>query len=413
MIAPTGMGDARTLPRKVLLGVTGGIAAYKVPLLVRALVKAGADVQVLMTSAAHDFVSPLVLSTLSGKPALTELVDRNDGTAVWNDHVHLARWADVLLIAPATAHTLGKMAHGLCDNLLLACWLSAECPVYIAPAMDLEMYRDPSVAGNIAALKKRGVRMIGPETGELASGLSGEGRMTEPDEIVAALVAGLKSGSALAGKRLLINAGPTQEAIDPVRYIGNRSSGKMGFALALEAATRGALVELVAGPVTLKAEHPGIHRTDVVSAAEMAEACKKLFTAADLAILSAAVADWRPATVAGKKLKKKAGMEALALEGTEDILAWMGANKRKGQRLVGFALETNDGEAHAREKLKRKKLDLIVLNTLGEPGVGFGHDTNQVTLIDKGTAARHLPLMSKADVARAVLDRCETLLSNA
>ncbi|MBK9421526.1 MAG: bifunctional phosphopantothenoylcysteine decarboxylase/phosphopantothenate--cysteine ligase CoaBC [Flavobacteriales bacterium] len=407
------MGDARTLPRRVLLGIAGGIAAYKTPMLVRALVKAGAEVQVLMTPSAHEFVSPLVLSTLSHRPALTELVDRQDGTERWNDHVRLARWADVMLIAPATAHTLAKMAHGLCDNLLLACWLSAECPVHIAPAMDLEMYRDPSVKANIATLKARGVRTIGPEIGELASGLNGEGRMTEPEDIVAALVAGLLHGSALAGKRLLINAGPTQEAIDPVRYIGNRSSGKMGFALAMEAAARGALVELVAGPVALAAEHPGIHRTDVVSAAEMAEVCKNLFPTCDMAILSAAVADWRPATIAGKKLKKNVGMNALALEPTEDILAWMGANKRNGQRLVGFALETDDGEKHAREKLQRKALDLIVLNTLGDPGVGFGHDTNRVTLIDKGTAAQHLPLMSKGEVARAVLDHCETLLNHA
>lgn len=397
----------------MLLGISGGIAAYKAPMLVRALVKAGAEVQVVMTPSAHDFVSPLVLSTLSHRPALTELVRRADGTTLWNDHVHLARWADVLVVAPATANTLAKMAHGLCDNLLLACWLSTDGPVHVAPAMDLEMYRTPSVQANLRMLKGQGVNLIGPETGELASGSIGEGRMTEPEDIVDALVAALMVASPLAGKRILINAGPTQEAIDPVRYIGNRSSGKMGFALAIEAAQRGALVELVSGPVALSVEHPGIHRTDVVSAAEMAAACKALFPTCELAILSAAVADWRPAQVAASKLKKNNPISTLGLEPTEDILAWMGAGKRDDQRVVGFALETDDGERHARGKLQRKHLDLIVLNTLGTPGAGFGYDTNQVTLIGKGTSDTHLPLMDKTEVARAILDRCETLFDHA
>lgn len=407
------MGEAITLPRKVLLGITGGIAAYKSPELVRALVKAGAEVQVVLTPSAKEFVSPLVLSTLSRRPALTDLSEVAGGAVTWNDHVHLARWADLMLVAPATANTLAKMAHGLCDNLLLACWLSAECPVHVAPAMDLGMYRDATVHANLEILKARGVKVIGPETGELASGLSGEGRMTEPADIVAALEAAVRGHSALAGKRVLINAGPTREAIDPVRYIGNRSSGKMGFALAMEAAARGALVQLVAGPVALRAEHPGITRTDVEDAAGMAAACKALFGACHLAVLSAAVADWRPAQAAARKLKKQQELPALQLEPTEDILAWMGAHKQTGQRLVGFALETNDGLEHARAKLDRKNLDLIVLNTLGAPGVGFGHDTNQVTLLGRDAMARELPLMTKAEVARAILDRCETMFNHA
>lgn len=397
----------RVFPRKVLLGVTGGIAAFKTPLLVRALVKAGAEVQVVMTRAAHDFVTPLTLSTVSGRPVLTELIS---GEGTWNDHVHLARWADVMLIAPATANTLGKMAHGLCDDLLLACYLSATCPVFAAPAMDLEMFRDAGTQTNLKTLRERGVRTIGPDSGELASGLSGEGRMTEPDAIVDALIGALLGGSKLAGKRILINAGPTQEAIDPVRYIGNRSTGKMGFALAEEAALRGASVELVAGPVSVKTDRPGITRTDVVSAAEMAVACKERFPKADIAILSAAVADWRPAQSANEKIKKSDNLVPLQLEPTEDILAWMGANKRAGQVLVGFALETTNERAHAEGKLERKKLDLIALNSLKDAGAGFGHDTNRVTLIGRDKNATELPLMSKADTARHILDHIERLL---
>ncbi len=407
------MSMDRVFPRKVLLGVTGGIAAFKAPLLVRSLVKAGAQVQVVMTRSAHDFVTPLSLSTVSGRPALTELVERNDPTAApfatWNDHVHLARWADVMLIAPATAHTMARMAQGLCDDLLLACYLSAECPVFVAPAMDLEMYRDASTQANLDLLRSRGVRTIGPESGELASGLSGEGRMTEPDDMVDALIAALLKPSKLAGKRILISAGPTHEAIDPVRYIGNRSTGKMGFALADEAAARGAHVQLVAGPVTLHTDRPGIERTDVVSAGEMAAACKLRFPHCDVAIMSAAVADWRPAQVSAEKLKKGTGLPTLALEPTEDILAWMGANKRPAQTLVGFALETTNEEDNAQGKLERKNLDLVVMNSLNTPGAGFGHDTNQVTLIGRDKNIARLPLRSKADVARAILDRLEEL----
>ena len=406
------MGADRVLPRKVLLGVTGGIAAYKTPLLVRALVKAGAEVQVVMTAAAHDFVSPLVLSTLSRRPVLTEMVDRGVGTATWNDHVHLARWADLMLIAPATANTLAKMAQGLCDDLLLACWLSAECPVFVAPAMDLEMFRNAATHRNLETLKSRGVRTIGPEEGELASGLIGEGRMTEPEAITVHLIDAVMGRSPLAGKRVLITAGPTHEAIDPVRFIGNRSSGKMGFALAEEAAARGAQVELITGPVELTTRHPRIHRTDVTSAAEMAEAAKEHFPDTTIAILSAAVADWRPTHVSDIKMKKQDQISALELEPTEDILAWMGGEKQ-AQLLVGFALETSNEVRNAEGKLEKKNLDLIVLNSLNDPGAGFGYDTNKVTLIDTNKNATEVPLSSKAEVAIAILDRIEKLLTHA
>ena len=397
----------RRLYRKVLLGVSGSIAAFKAAALVRELVKAGAEVQVVMTRSAHDFVTPLTLATLSGRPVLTELIS---GEGTWNDHVHLARWADVMLIAPLSANTLSKLAHGQCDNLLLACYLSATCPVYVAPAMDLEMFRDATTHSNLEMLKTRGVRQIGPESGELASGLSGEGRMSEPEAIVARLHADLVGRSKLNGKRILVSAGGTQEAIDPVRYIGNRSSGKMGFALAEEAAMRGATVQLVTGPTSIATRATGVQRTDVVSAAQMAEACKATASTSDVVIMSAAVADYRPANPATSKIKKKDSALSIDLEPTEDILAWMGEHKPKGQVLVGFALETDDAEAHAQGKLERKNLDLIVLNSLKDAGAGFGHDTNKVTLIGKGTKAEPLPLLSKTEVARAILDRIETLL---
>ncbi len=371
--------------------------------------KAGAEVQVVMTPAAHDFVTPLTLSTLSGRPVLTDLFVR-DGSGRWNDHVHLARWADALLVAPASANTLAKMAHGQCDNLLLACFLSATCPVFVAPAMDLEMWRDPATGHNLTLLKERGVRAIGPSHGELASGLVGEGRMTEPDELVHALQEALIGASPWAGRTVLVTAGPTQEPIDPVRYIGNRSSGRMGFAIAEEAARRGARVQLVTGPVQLTAAAAGIVRTDVGTAAEMAEACKAIAPQADVVVMSAAVADFRPAAPATRKVKKGEPLDTLALEPTEDILAWIGAHRRPGQLIVGFALETNDGVAHARGKLQRKGLDLVVMNTLEDAGAGFGHPTNRVTFIAPDTDPQPLPLMSKSDVARALLDRLEALL---
>ena len=397
------------LHRRVLLGVTGSIAAYKTAWLVRDLVKAGAEVQVVMTPAAHDFVTPLTLATLSKRPVLTDLFLRN-GSGSWNDHVSLGRWADVLVVAPASAHTLAKMAQGLCDNLLLATWLSATCPVYVAPAMDLEMFADPATAHNLDLLRQRGVHTIGPESGELASGLEGLGRMTEPMDIVHRLATDLMEGSPLAGKRILVTAGPTREAIDPVRYIGNRSSGRMGFAIAEEAAARGARVELVTGPVELTTNRPGIVRTDVESAADMAQACKERAPEADIVIMSAAVADHRPAAPAGSKIKKDEGHLELVLERTEDILAWIGKQRRPGQVIAGFALETEEGLESARGKLERKGLDLVVLNSLQDEGAGFGHATNKVTLVTRDKDPERLPLLPKAEVARRILDAIERRL---
>ena len=397
------------LHRRVLLGVTGSIAAYKTAWLVRDLVKAGAEVQVVMTPAAHDFVTPLTLATLSKRPVLTDLFLR-DGSGSWNDHVSLGRWADVLVVAPASAHTLAKMAQGLCDNLLLATWLSATCPVYVAPAMDLEMFADPATAHNLDLLRQRGVHTIGPESGELASGLEGAGRMTEPMDIVHRLATDLMEGSPLAGKRILVTAGPTREAIDPVRYIGNRSSGRMGFAIAEEAAARGARVELVTGPVELTTNRPGIVRTDVESAADMAQACKERAPEADIVIMSAAVADHRPAAPAGSKIKKDEGHLELVLERTEDILAWIGKQRRPGQVIAGFALETEEGLESARGKLERKGLDLVVLNSLQDEGAGFGHATNKVTLVTRDKDPERLPLLPKAEVARRILDAIERRL---
>ena len=397
------------LNRKVLLGVTGGIAAYKCAQLVRLLVKAGCDVQVMMTPGAHDFITPLTLSTLSKRPVLTDLFVQ-DGSGTWNDHVHLARWADVMVIAPATANTLGKMANGLCDNLLLACFLSTECPVLVAPAMDLEMWADPSVQANMRTLRERDLHVVGPESGELASGLTGEGRMSEPERILEEITTIVAGKSKLSGKTMLVSAGPTQEAIDPVRFIGNRSSGKMGFALAEEAAVRGARVILVTGPVNLQVERPGVERIDVTSAGEMAHACKEAFLLSDIAIMSAAVADYRPAQAAAGKMKKKDTALTVELEPTEDILAWMGANKSAQQKVVGFALETDQELAHAQDKLKRKNADMLVLNSLRDAGAGFGTDTNKVTVLVPGTDPHELPLMSKRDAARAILDRLEELL---
>ena len=397
------------LHRRVLLGVTGSIAAYKTAWPVRDLVKAGAEVQVVMTPAAHDFVTPLTLATLSKRPVLTDLFLR-DGSGSWNDHVSLGRWADVLVVAPASAHTLAKMAQGLCDNLLLATWLSATCPVYVAPAMDLEMFADPATAHNLDLLRQRGVHTIGPESGELASGLEGAGRMTEPMDIVHRLATDLMEGSPLAGKRILVTAGPTREAIDPVRYIGNRSSGRMGFAIAEEAAARGARVELVTGPVELTTDRPGIVRTDVESAADMAQACKERAPEADIVIMSAAVADHRPAAPAGSKIKKDEGHLELVLERTEDILAWIGKRRRPGQVIAGFALETEEGLESARGKLERKGLDLVVLNSLQDAGAGFGHATNKVTLVTRDKDPERLPLLPKAEVARRILDAIERRL---
>ncbi|MDQ3100190.1 MAG: bifunctional phosphopantothenoylcysteine decarboxylase/phosphopantothenate--cysteine ligase CoaBC [Bacteroidota bacterium] len=397
----------RFLNRKVLLGVTGSIAAYKSANLVRELVKAGAEVQVILTSSAHDFITPLTLSTLSGSPVLTDLFVR-DGSGRWNDHVHLARWADVLLIAPATANTLAKMAGGICDDLLLACYLSATCPVYIAPAMDLEMFRDASTTANLEKLAERGVQRIGPESGELASGLIGEGHMSEPEAIVDRLCKDLVRPSKLNGKRILITAGPTQEPIDPVRFISNRSSGKMGFTIAAEAALRGAKVQLVAGPVNLPTS-TGVDRTDVITAGEMALACKNIAPDCDIVIMSAAVADHRPKKPSTNKLKKDQMGDLIELERTEDILHHIGHNKPEGQVVIGFALETDNALENAAGKLQAKNLDLLILNSLQDKGAGFGHDTNKITILSQGTDPQEFPLMTKTEVACVILDRLEEL----
>jgi phosphopantothenoylcysteine decarboxylase/phosphopantothenate--cysteine ligase len=392
--------------KKILLGVTGSIAAYKTATLVRLLVKAGAEVQVLMTPEATGFITPLTLSTLSRRPALHALEEEGS----WNNHVALGRWADIMLIAPASANTLAKMAAGLCDNLLLAVYLSAACPVMIAPAMDEDMWHHPATARNVRLLREAGHLLLPVEAGELASGLVGEGRMSEPEHITGQLENYFKEAGALKGKTALVTAGPTYESIDPVRFIGNHSSGKMGIAIADELAARGAAVELVLGP---SGETPGagVRVTRVKTAAEMWEACLRLFRGADITVMAAAVADYRPAAPADKKIKKEAGPLQLSLEKTGDILRELGSLKRARQFLVGFALETDDEEIHALKKLKEKNLDLIVLNSLRDAGAGFTHDTNKVTLFTADGQKRALPLKTKQEVAADVVRVIEEALA--
>ena len=392
--------------KHIVLGVTGSIAAYKAAYLVRLLVKRGAEVQVVMTSAAKEFITPLTLSTLTRKPVVSEFFDRRDGS--WNSHVDLGQWADAMLIAPCTAATLGKMACGVADNMLATTYFSMKAPVFIAPAMDLDMYRHPVTQHNIETLRSIGNIFVEPAEGELASQLIGKGRMQEPEVIVAALEEYFTQKSQLSKKKVLITAGPTYEAIDPVRFIGNYSTGKMGFALAEECAARGAEVTLIAGPVNLKTINPGIKRIDVTSAHQMYEAAMKHFPESDAAILCAAVADFTPAVTADSKIKRK-GDITLTLKPTEDIAASLGAIKRPNQRMVGFALETNDEFSNAQDKLERKNLDFIVLNSLRDEGAGFGFDTNKVTLIDR-KGNEQLPLQSKKDVAKAIISKLAGLI---
>jgi phosphopantothenoylcysteine decarboxylase/phosphopantothenate--cysteine ligase len=391
--------------KKILIGLTGSIAAYKIPLLIRQLVKAGAEVKVVMTSAATEFVSPLTLSTLSRHPVLSELSDQ--GT--WANHVLLGRWADIMVIAPLSCNTLGKMANGLCDNLLLAVYLSATCPVVVAPAMDEDMWLHPSTVNNLRQLNSFGNHVLPVGTGDLASGLTGPGRMAEPEEILVYLQAFFDQKKPLTGKKALVTAGPTYEAIDPVRFIGNHSSGKMGFALAEELAERGADVVLISGPVSLKEIHHGITRVNVESAAEMFEACKKV-EGYDIAVMSAAVADYTPVERAAQKIKKKDNELQVAFKKTTDILGSLGQMKKEGQLLVGFALETQHEEEYARKKLEAKNADLIVLNSLNDPGAGFGHDTNQVTIFYKDGRSRKLGLQSKTALAKDIVDAITELL---
>lgn len=390
--------------KKILLGVSGGIAAYKTATLVRLFIKAGAHVQVIMTPASKDFVTPLTLSTLSKNPVHSSFFNQDDEEAVWNNHVELALWADFMLVAPATANTLSKMATGNCDNLLIATYLSAKCPVYFAPAMDLDMYKHPSTLSSFAALKQYGNIMIPAENGELASGLSGEGRMAEPENIVAFLEADLESKLPLKGKKILVTAGPTYEAIDPVRFIGNHSSGKMGFDIANEAASLGAEVFLIAGPTHLKAKNSLIKVVDVVSAQEMYDACHLYFNEVDAAIAAAAVADYRPKFVADQKIKKNTVEFSIDLEKTKDILSSLGAIK-KNQFLIGFALETENEIENAKLKIQKKNLDLIVLNSLQDKGAGFKKETNKVTFIDKNFEIEPMELKSKESVAADILNK--------
>jgi len=390
--------------KKILLGVSGGIAAYKTASLVRLFIKAGAHVQVIMTPASKDFVTPLTLSTLSKNPVHSSFFNEDDQDAVWNNHVDLALWADFMLIAPATANTLSKMATGNCDNLLIATYLSAKCPVYFAPAMDLDMYKHPSTLSSFAALKQFGNIMIPAESGELASGLSGEGRMAEPENIITFLEADLESKLPLVGKKILITAGPTYEAIDPVRFIGNHSSGKMGFDIANEAAKLGAQVILIAGPTHFKAKNSSIEVVNVVSAQDMYDACHLHYNDVDVAIAAAAVADYRPKVVATQKIKKEAEEFSIELEKTKDILASLGAIK-KDQFLIGFALETQNEIENAKLKIQKKNLDLIVLNSLQDEGAGFKKETNKVTFIDKNFKIEPMELKSKESVAVDILNK--------
>ncbi len=389
--------------KNVLLGVTAGIAAYKTAFLVRLFIKAGAHVQVVMTPASKDFVTPLTLSTLSKNPVYSKFYDKEDKNEQWNSHVDLGLWADLMIIAPATANTMAKMADGTCDNLLMATYLSAKSKIYFAPAMDLDMYKHATTNQNIEKLQSFGNVFIPPASGELASGLVGEGRMAEPEEIIAFIEKDILSNLPLKGKKVLITAGPTYEAIDPVRFIGNHSSGKMGFALAEQAVQLGAEVILIAGPSNEKTNNSAIKRMDVVSAEEMYIATHQFFKTVDVAIFAAAVADYTPVTMATQKMKKKDTSLNIELKPTKDILASAGQIK-KDQFLVGFALETNNELENAKDKLKRKNLDLIVLNSLQDKGAGFKTNTNKITLIDKNENITTFELKSKVEVAQDIFN---------
>lgn len=390
--------------KKVILGVTGGIAAYKTASLVRLFIKAGAQVQVIMTPASVDFVTPLTLSTLSKNPVHINFFDEKDESAQWNNHVDLGLWADFMVIAPATANTMSKMVNGNCDNLLIATYLSAKCPVYFAPAMDLDMYKHASTLSSFDALKHFGDIMIPAESGELASGLSGEGRMAEPENIIAFIEKDLESKLPLRGKKILVTAGPTYEAIDPVRFIGNHSTGKMGYDIADAAANLGAEVILVSGPTHLKPKNTSVNVIRISSAQEMYDSCHQYFNTVDAAIAAAAVADYRPKNVATQKIKKNDATFTIELEKTKDVLASLGQIK-KNQFLIGFALETENEIEHAKQKIQKKNLDLIVLNSLNDSGAGFGKPTNKVTFIDKNFTIEPQELKSKEEVAIDIVNK--------
>ncbi len=389
--------------KNILLGVTAGIAAYKSTYLVRFFIKAGANVKVIMTPAAKDFVTPLSLSTLSKNPVSSTFYDKEDENELWNNHVDLALWADLMIIAPATANTISKMANGTCDNLLLATYLSAKSTVYFAPAMDLDMYQHSTTRQNIEKLQSFDNVFIPPGSGQLASGLVGEGRMAEPEEIIEFIEKNINSTLPLKNKKVLITAGPTYEEIDPVRFIGNHSSGKMGFALAEQAASLGAEVTLITGPTYEQTNHSSIQRIDILSARNMYESCHQFFKETDIAIFSAAVADFSPKEVSSQKIKKKDSSLSIELIPTIDILASVGEIKEK-QFLVGFALETNNELSNAIDKLNRKNLDLIVLNSLNDQGAGFKSETNKVTLIDKEEKVNSFELKTKPEVAKDIFN---------
>lgn len=395
--------------KKIVLGITGSIAAYKACHIIRLLVKQGAEVQVVITPSGKEFITPLTLSTLSSHPVISEFFARRDGT--WHSHVDLGLWADAMLIAPCTASTLGKMAHGIADNMLITTYLSMKAPVFIAPAMDLDMYAHEATQDNLRLLQQRGCTIIEAQSGELASHLIGKGRMEEPEHIVQVLDQYFQPQAApdLAGKRILITAGPTYEKLDPVRFIGNYSSGKMGIALATECAERGAQVELICGPMSLDASHPNIHRTDVESAEQMYQAAKQLYPQCHAGILCAAVADFTPVNVASQKMKREGDELILRLRPTQDIARALGEQKREDQRLVGFALETHDESAHAAEKLRKKNFDFIVLNSLNDSGAGFQHDTNRVTIIS-AQGAKPFPLKPKSEVAHDIVNELLLIL---
>lgn len=390
--------------KRIVLGITGSIAAFKAASLARLLVKQGAEVWPVMTAAGKQFITPVTLSALTGKPVVSEFFSANDGT--WHSHVDLGLWADAMIIAPATASSIAKMAHGVADNMLMTTYLSMKAPVFIAPAMDLDMFAHPSTQNNLQTLRNYGNHIIEPTSGELASHLIGKGRMEEPEHILQVLLNHFQCSSSLSGTRILITAGPTYEKIDPVRFIGNYSSGKMGFALAEACALRGAEVTLIAGPVSLKTKHPNIKRIDVESADQMFDISLREFPHMDVAILCAAVADYKPATYCPSKIKRHSDKLSLPLVANKDIASHLGNIKTSSQLLIGFALETNNEELHATEKLHKKNLDFIVLNSLNDNGAGFQSDTNKITIINKKGEKHHFDLKNKVEVAQDIIDHC-------
>ena len=397
--------------KHIVLGITGSIAAYKSATLTRLLIKKGAEVQIVITPAGKEFITPVTLSALSGKPVISEFFASGDGT--WHSHVELGLWADLMIVAPATASTIGKMANGIADNMLITTYLSMKAPVFVAPAMDLDMYRHISTQRNIGMLRNDGVHIIDPGEGELASHLEGKGRMEEPEKIIAVVEQFLDSPNDLTKKKILITAGPTYERIDPVRFIGNFSSGKMGFALAEECASRGAEVLLITGPTALSLSHPNIRRVDVESAHEMYDAAIKTFPEMDAAILSAAVADYRPAQWTDEKIKRREGEEiTITLTPNPDIAASLGKIRKPHQLIIGFALETSNEESNAGRKMEKKNFDFIVLNSLQDKGAGFGYDTNKVTILSRKGEKHSFELKTKKEVAKDIIDTAFTTFEN-